>query len=91
MRYLVIFVVRLYWAIIPASARRHCLFRESCSHYVFRAAKERGFRAAIKALRTRLKQCRPGYAPYTAPDGKEYCVLADGTMVPGCELREGIC
>lgn len=86
MRWLVIWAIRLYW-LTPASRRRPCLFRESCSHHVLRCAKERGFFASLKALRRRIRQCRPGYAFYTAPDGSRYCILADGTLVAADELR----
>lgn len=87
MRCLVMMVVRLYWALIPAARRRPCLFRETCSHFVLRAAREGGFRAAVSALRTRIRQCRPGYVLYTAPDELQYVVLADYTVVPLVELR----
>ena len=69
MRWMVILVIRLYWTFLPAAVRRPCLFRESCSHHVLRAARERGFRSALAALRRRMRQCRPGYVRYQAPDG----------------------
>lgn len=90
MRYLIVFVVRLYWAIIPRSARRHCIFRESCSCFVMRAAQEEGFKAAVSAFRIRVRQCRPGYVRYAAPDGIQYAVLADHTIVLMDELRNEV-
>lgn len=90
MRYLIIVAVRLYWILIPATKRRTCIFRLSCSNFVFLAAKEHGFKAAISALRTRLRQCRPGYKKYKAPDGAEYCILPDNSIVPIYTLRDDI-
>ncbi len=64
MKYLLLLVIRIYWAVIPASKRKKCIFRESCSNYVYRITKEEGFRAGMKALSFRRKHCRPGYAIY---------------------------
>lgn len=64
MKYLLLFVIRLYWWLIPPSRRKHCIFRESCSNYVWRITKEDGFKAGIKAFLFRNKHCCPGYAIY---------------------------
>ena len=64
MKYLLLFIIRIYWKIIPASKRKQCIFRESCSHYVWRITAEEGFISGIKALLFRNKHCCPGYAIY---------------------------
>ena len=51
----------MYWVLIPKSKRRKCIFKKSCSHYVFDITKEKGLSKGIIALRYRYKNCRPGY------------------------------
>lgn len=54
-------LIKLYWKIIPVNKRRHCLFKESCSNYIYRLTQTDGFCSGIKALVERYMQCRPGY------------------------------
>jgi len=54
-------IIKIYWLIIPASKRKHCIFKESCSRYVFRNTQEQGLIQGLKALNFRYKNCRPGY------------------------------
>lgn len=61
MRYLIIFLIHCYRFIIPEHKRRTCLFKESCSFYVERIAKETGFVPALRALWERIHRCRKGY------------------------------
>ena len=61
MRLVALVLIKCYWRLIPASARRSCLFKESCSNYVYRIAKKKGLYAGIKALRYRYMHCRSGY------------------------------
>lgn len=49
---------------LPARFKRQCLFRETCSSFVARVARESGFWPGLRALRTRVSQCRPGYLVY---------------------------
>ena len=81
MRYLLMLLIRLYW-LVPAHKRRRCIFKESCSRYVYRMAKEQGFRKALGAFRERKKQCRPGY--YFR--NNETVRLADNSIIPACRL-----
>ena len=89
MSYLMCWVIQLYW-LVPKRWRRSCLFRESCSHHVYRIAREAGGRAALQALHRRYRQCRPGYGLYPTPDGGLWVVLQDGTVVGAAEMREGV-
>ncbi len=80
MRYVLLLCIRLYWC-IPAGKRHCCLFKESCSRYVYRAAKQEGFINAIQALRMRMRQCRAGYSSFATADGREWVLLNEGTVV----------
>ncbi|MEH6656858.1 membrane protein insertion efficiency factor YidD [Leeuwenhoekiella marinoflava] len=61
MRIFLLLLIRFYWISIPKTNRRRCLFKKSCSHYVFDIAKDEGLLSGLKALNFRYKHCRPGY------------------------------
>jgi putative component of membrane protein insertase Oxa1/YidC/SpoIIIJ protein YidD len=60
------FLVGLIYAYrwLPDRFKRQCLFNETCSLFVARVARESGFWPGLRALRTRVSQCRPGYLVY---------------------------
>ena len=64
MKYILLFIIQVYWRAIPPSKRKQCIFRESCSHYVWRTTTEDGFIAGIRALLFRNKHCCPGFVIY---------------------------
>ena len=53
--------IRFYWLIVPNKIKGVCLFKESCSKYVYRKLTEAGFKSGIKALKYRIKTCREPY------------------------------
>ena len=79
MQKLLLMAIRIYWK-IPTRLHEKCIFRESCSHYVYRMAKEHGFKAGIKALRERNDLCRPGYVVYCS-EGRYYLQTASGRII----------
>ncbi len=79
MKYLLLLAIRIYWR-IPTKLHQKCIFRETCSHYVYRIASNQGFLAGIAALRERNELCRPGYVVYRY-QGHYYLKTANGTIV----------
>ncbi|HYC27443.1 MAG TPA: membrane protein insertion efficiency factor YidD [Chitinophagaceae bacterium] len=79
MRLLLLFLVRCYW-LIPKSYRRKCIFKESCSHFVYNTIKEQGVRKGLLAFRQRTRQCRPGYVIYQI-DKQEWVILNDRSVI----------
>lgn len=61
MNLLVQLLIQFYWACYPSSLKGKCLFKESCSNYVFRISKQEGFVAALRAVIFRYRNCRSGY------------------------------
>lgn len=51
----------MYWLLIPKHKRRKCLFKKSCSNYVYDKAKSEGFISGLKALKFRISNCNPNY------------------------------
>ncbi len=62
MKVILIFLIKVYWWIIPENKRLVCIYKESCSKHVIRIAKENGFIASIKSLIYRFKNCNNKYS-----------------------------
>jgi len=91
MRWLILFPIYVYWhAWPPFLKKRSCLFKESCSHFVFRVTADNGFVAGFKALMWRYRNCRPGYRIVSNAEGKFGMRLATGNMVPESEIADAI-
>jgi hypothetical protein len=83
-----IFCIKVYWFLIPPSKRRKCIFRESCSIYVYRHLQEGGFINGINAFKRRFYQCRPGYKVfYNSSNGALEVELSDLSIVGAQEFR----
>jgi uncharacterized protein len=80
MKYFLLVIIKLYW-LIPAKHRRECLFKESCSKYVYRITSEQGFLEGMKSLKKRINQCSGGYATFKI-ENQEMVLLKDKTIVP---------
>jgi uncharacterized protein len=89
MSLLLLAVIQLYWRVWPRRWRRRCLFRESCSRYVYRITRREGFVAGVAALRGRVRACRPGYTAHFSERGVELSGL-DGTVVQEPDVSESI-
>lgn len=79
MRYLLLLSIHLYW-IIPKKNRRQCIFKESCSKYVYRVTKNEGWKKGLLAIQGRRRQCRPGFYHIN----KNVTRLADDSVI--CRL-----
>jgi putative component of membrane protein insertase Oxa1/YidC/SpoIIIJ protein YidD len=86
MKYILMAAIQLYW-LMPKAARRKCIFKKTCSHYVYDAAKEKGIEAGLMALKQRYRQCRPVQASYTTPDDIQWIILADNTVIKNSQLN----
>lgn len=84
MKYLLLSIIKSYWAIFPKHKRRHCIFSESCSNYVYRITMDKGFFLGLFALRKRYYQCRPGYTIYKDKQNNTFNLgLTNGKIVKG--------
>ncbi len=85
MRYFILLIIQIYW-LIPKRKRACCIFKESCSHYIYRITKQYGLKYGIIAFKERKAKCKPGY--YYLNDNTVR--LADETIVLSSTLRENI-
>lgn len=91
MKLFLLIPIKLYWALIPVSRRRTCLFKESCSRNVYNATVKYGLLAGLKALQYRYKNCRPGYGLFTNRDnGTVEMVLPNSSIIPNDEISPAI-
>ena len=80
MKWFLIGTIYLYRC-VPARFKRQCLFKETCSSYVARVARESGVWPGLRALRTRVSQCKPGYFVYFDNEVKSWHVrFANGSV-----------
>lgn len=88
MRWVLIFFIGLY-RLLPDRLKRDCLFKETCSLFVLRAAKERGFLAGCRAMIKRFARCRPGYLVYYHYPANDWQVeFVDGATVGSAEVAD---
>jgi putative component of membrane protein insertase Oxa1/YidC/SpoIIIJ protein YidD len=90
MKKILLFIIRCYWKCVPESFRRRCIFKQSCSCYVHERTQKAGFIEGIKALRQRIKQCRPGYQLCQTETGHWFVLLNSGEVVPSETLRDDL-
>ncbi|MFH7017600.1 membrane protein insertion efficiency factor YidD [Flavobacterium sp. FlaQc-47] len=67
MKYLILFSIQLYWKFIPASKRKRCIFKKSCSNHVFETTQKEGFIKGLQAFQFRYKNCRGNFQIFKNP------------------------
>jgi putative component of membrane protein insertase Oxa1/YidC/SpoIIIJ protein YidD len=89
MRIVLLLLIRLYWAVISKSKRRRCLFRTTCSQYVFRVTRQEGLYKGLMALKYRFVNCRGGFHIFEHPvNGCKIMVLPNGQAIDEKEIAE---
>ncbi len=75
MKNILLFIIKVYWLIKPKNKKPCCIFRKSCSHYVYEITKNRGLFRGFQALRYRINNCKYGFEVYTDPVSKKYKMI----------------
>ncbi|KAF2509402.1 membrane protein insertion efficiency factor YidD [Flavobacterium zhairuonense] len=89
MKYFVLLLIQLYWILIPQSKRRKCIFKKSCSNYVFETTQKEGFINGLKAFRFRYKNCRGNFTIFQNPiDNKIEMILPSQIIIDREEIAE---
>jgi uncharacterized protein len=88
MKWLILLTIKTYWITIPEKYRKTCLFKESCSHFVYRVTKQRGFLCGTAAFFQRRKKCRPGYEMMFSDTSIIRIKLVDGSFISKNELSD---
>ena len=61
MKHLLLIIIKLYWKHIPESKRRKCLFKISCSNYVYKKTNEKGLVSGFRAMIFRINNCNSNH------------------------------
>lgn len=87
MKHLLLFLIQMYWKLIPTKKRKECIFKVSCSNYVFNETKTNGFLFGMKALKFRFQNCRQGFEIFENPiDGSKQLFLPKGEVLKEEEM-----
>ncbi|MFD2586133.1 membrane protein insertion efficiency factor YidD [Croceitalea marina] len=89
MSILLLWLIKGYWLLIPPKKRNKCLFKKSCSRYVFDITKKDGLLKGLKALSCRFKHCRPGYYIINDKEGK-LLISARNEVFKSTEINQRI-
>ncbi|PHR15129.1 MAG: hypothetical protein COA40_03060 [Aequorivita sp.] len=84
---ILLLIIKSYWLIVPKSSRRKCLFKVSCSHYVYQQTKKNGLQAGLRALHFRIENCNPSYQIIDLGDEK-ILVTKTNKVFPEKELNK---
>ena len=89
MNTLIILLIQFYWAVVPESKRRKCIFRISCSRHVYHTVKTQGFHKGLLAFRYRYMNCRSGFHIFEHPiDDRKAMILPGGDILTEEEISE---
>lgn len=81
MKYLLMLIIQVYWTFIPASKRKKCIFKKSCSNFVFETTKREGFIKGLAALLFRYKNCRGGFQIFKNPLNNEIQMILPSKII----------
>jgi len=88
-KYLLILPIKFYWLLIPKSKRRKCIFRKSCSRYVFDKTINEGIISGLKALKYRYRNCRGGFQIFENPITQQIqIILPNNCILEEYEISE---
>nr|WP_291871051.1 membrane protein insertion efficiency factor YidD [Maribacter sp.] len=74
--------IKIYWLLMPKSKRKKCIFRTSCSNYVFKITAKGGLWKGLKALKFRYVNCRHGYQLFKNPiNNKIHLILPNREVI----------
>jgi putative component of membrane protein insertase Oxa1/YidC/SpoIIIJ protein YidD len=89
MKYLILYIIKLYWLIKPKNSKPKCIFKKSCSHYIYVKTEKHGLTEGIKAFVFRFKNCRNGFEIFNNPiTGEVQMILPTQIIVKKNEISE---
>lgn len=89
MKYLILLIIQLYWVLKPKHSKPKCIFKNSCSHYVYAETLQYGFLKGLKAFHFRYKNCRSGFKIFKNPiNNKIQMMLSSNQTIEKEEIAE---
>lgn len=87
MKFILLAAIKIYWLCWPKRWKRTCLYRESCSRYVYRITEEKGFKAGMQAFMKRYHKCRADYSVIILDDHLQLR-LSDDSILNESEISK---
>lgn len=81
MKLILLLIIRCYWILIPQSKRRKCIFKKSCSHYVFETTQKEGLIKGLKAFHFRYKNCRGNFSIFKNPINNKIQMILPSQLI----------
>jgi putative component of membrane protein insertase Oxa1/YidC/SpoIIIJ protein YidD len=89
MKHLILLIIRFYWFSKSISSKPKCIFRKSCSYYVYEITQEQGFLKGLKAFLFRYRNCRGHIQIFKNPiSNKTNMLLPSGIVIEEDEIAE---
>jgi putative component of membrane protein insertase Oxa1/YidC/SpoIIIJ protein YidD len=89
MKVFLLLIIKLYWVTFPKTKRRKCIFKISCSKYVYQITKEEGLHKGLITLRYRFQNCRSGFIIFENPtNGRKMIMLPNAQILSENEISE---
>jgi hypothetical protein len=82
-------IIQIYWKILPKEKRRVCLYKVSCSNYIYNILKSKGFVSGLKSMIYRLRNCNNNYEIFN-DNGFYYIRTSRGLIIKEDEMSESI-
>ncbi|MFK7113808.1 membrane protein insertion efficiency factor YidD [Flavobacterium oreochromis] len=87
MKYLILLIIRVYWITKPKHSKPKCIFKKSCSKYVYEETFRHGFLKGLKAFYFRYKNCRNGFEIFKNPITDDIqMILPSGNLIEEKEI-----
>ena len=81
MKHCLLFCIKGYWFFKAKNKPAKCIFKKSCSHFVYEETSKKGFLKGIKALKFRIENCVYGFELYKNPINNTTQMLLPNKMI----------
>jgi len=89
MKYLILLIIQLYWFTKSKQRQPKCIFKKSCSRFVYEETLQNGFLKGLKAFNYRYKNCRSGFEIFRNPiNNKIQALLPTNEIIVKEEIAE---
>jgi putative component of membrane protein insertase Oxa1/YidC/SpoIIIJ protein YidD len=89
MKLLILLTIRFYWFTKSKNSKPKCIFRKSCSHYVYEITQDQGLLKGLKAFVFRYENCRGYIQIFKNPiNNKTNMLLSSRIIIEEDEIAE---
>jgi putative component of membrane protein insertase Oxa1/YidC/SpoIIIJ protein YidD len=81
MKHLILLSIQLYWLSKPKNCKPKCIFKKSCSHYVYEITQQEGFLKGLEAFKFRFENCRNGFELFKNPTNNRTNMLLPSKII----------